>query len=75
MRFPVIKDYPEYIGKAKKVSVKIFQFPNGNYHLFIRRPTKTWSRVSRGYLIGTYHTIEKAQKAAYLWYKKWTYNG
>jgi hypothetical protein len=67
MRFSTIKDIPSFIGQPKVATVRIFQWPNESYSLFVRRPTKRPSRTSQGMLIGTYFDLEKAHNAARAW--------
>lgn len=67
MNYPTIRKIPEYTTQTKKPVVKIFQWPNGSFSLFTRKPTKHPSISSQGILIGMYYTLEKAREAARLW--------
>jgi hypothetical protein len=73
-RIRVIKDHPEikytkwgFAIKPKRVSCQVFQWPNGNYSLFVRKPTKHWGRYCEGRMIGAYWDLDKAKKAARKW--------
>lgn len=51
----------------QKRTASVFQWPNGCYSIFVRKPTKTWGRFAQGMLMGTYYDIKLANKAAKLW--------
>jgi len=53
----------------KKASCKVFQWPNGSYSLFVRKPTKTPGRYFKGVFIGMFYDLSKAKEAA----RKWLY--
>ena len=56
---------PEYTGQCTSLNIKIFQWPNGSYSIFMRKPTKRPSTLSTtGTLYGMFYSIDKAVKEA-----------
>lgn len=56
--------------KPKRVSCSVYQWPNGSYGLFVRKPTKHWGRYCEGMIIGHYYNLEEAKEAAREWLKR-----